>query len=492
MSTSMTKELRRTSIIVLVMVASLFVSTSIIQVVDSDALAAAPTNARTFYANNSVNRGPILVEGNAVAYSVPSDGPIAYQRVYSDGALYAAVTGYLPIGGQNTGLEAAMNGYLTGTSGGQFLDQLNAVLTGQRPAGAAVETTISAKAQQAAYDALGDLTGAAIAIDPKTGKILAMVSKPSFDPNLLAVHDTTQQAATYAELLDDPSDPLINRAMNGDLDPPGSTFKLVVAAAALEDGYTSDSTFANPSELQLPQSSSVIHNITRGTCGGGADQVSIFDAVKYSCNIPMAELGEELTYQPIFDKAEAFGFNKSVDIAKVDGSTGMSSTASNYDRYMDVPTTMLSAFGQANDRASPLQMAMVSAAIANGGTLMQPQLVDSVIGSDQSTLVSFQPQTYGQPINSDTASALTAMMVASVDSGAASGAKISGISVAGKTGTAQNGTGQPNTVWFTGFAPADDPQLVVAVVVQGITGDETGSKVAAPVAKAIFQAVINQ
>ena len=492
----MTKELRRTSIIVLVMIASLFVSTSIIQAVDNDQLAADPRNSRTFYANNSVNRGPILVEGSQVAYSVPSDGPIAYQRVYTNGPLYAPVTGYLPIGGQNTGLEAAMNGYLTGTSGGQFLDQVNAVLTGQHPAGAAVETTIDAEAQQAAWDALGDRRGAAIAIEVKTGRILAMVSKPSFDPNLLAVHDTTQQASTYDQLLHDPANPLINRAMNGNLDPPGSTFKLVVASAALENGFTSDSAFPDPAALQLPQSSSVIHNITRTSCTSG-DQVSIFDAVKYSCNIPMAELGQQLTYKPIWEKAEAYGFNKSVDIAKVDGSTGMSSTPSQYARVMDVPTTMLSAFGQADDRASPLQMAMVSMAIANGGTIMQPTLIDSVIGSDQSTLVSFQPQTYGQPINSSTASALTAMMVASVDSGAASGAKIPGLSVAGKTGTAQNGTSddgtaKPNTVWFTGFAPADDPQVVVAVVVQGITGDGTGSRVAAPVAKAIFQAVINQ
>ena len=490
-SASMTKELRRTSIIVLVMIASLFVSTSIIQVVDGDALAAAPTNSRTFYANNSVNRGPILVEGSPVAYSVPSEGPIAYQRIYTDGPLYAPVTGYLTIGQGNTGLEAAMNDYLTGTNGGQFLDQLNAVLTGQRPAGAAVETTIDAAVQQAAWDALGDMTGAAIAIDPKTGKILALVSKPSFDPNELAVHNTATVIQRYNELLQDPADPLIDRAMNGNLDPPGSTFKLVVAAAALEDGYTSDSTFANPAALQLPQSSSVIHNISRGTCGSG-DTVSIFDAVRLSCNIPMAELGQQLTYQPIYEKANAFGFNESIDIA---GGAGMTSTPSAYPRYLDVPQTMLSAFGQSDVRASPLTMAMVSMAIANGGTIMQPTLVDQVIGADQSTLVSFQPQVFGQPIDSTTAQALTAMMVAAVDNGASSGAKIPGISVAGKTGTAQNGTNEANTLWFTGFAPADDPQIVVAVVVQdgggrGNTG--TGSAIAAPVAKAMIKAVMGQ
>lgn len=485
MSAAMMKELRRTSVVVLVMIASLFVSTSIIQVVSNEELRDHPRNSRTFYANMSVNRGPILVEGNPIAYSTPIDGPIAYQRVYENGALYAPITGYLTIGQGNTGLESELNNYLTGATGGQFFDQVTAVLTGQKPQGAAVETTILASVQQAAWDALGDHDGAVLAWDPKTGRILAMVSKPSYDPNTLAVHDTGAVIATYDSLIADPGDPLINRTMNGDLDPPGSVFKLVVAAAALENGYSADSTVPNPSVLELPQSDSVIYNHSRGRCGSG-EVVTIFDAIRLSCNIPMAELGQQLTYRTIRDQALAFGFDESVAVP-------MASTPSIYPRVLDEPRTMLSAFGQADVRASPLQMAMVAGAIANQGTLMRPNLVEAIISPDQTTLQGFEPETFGQPISAGTARALTAMMVASVDNGAASDAAIPGLSVAGKTGTAENGPDDPYSLWFVGFAPADDPRVVVAVVVRdggGLGQSGSGAAVAAPIGRAVIEAVM--
>ncbi|HWL59607.1 MAG TPA: penicillin-binding transpeptidase domain-containing protein [Microbacteriaceae bacterium] len=481
----MMKELRRTSVVVLVMIASLFVSTSIIQVVSAEELRDHPRNSRTFYANLSVNRGPILVEGTPVAYSVPIDGPIAYQRVYDNGALYAPVTGYLTIGQGNTGLEAEMNSYLTGSTGGQFFDQVSAVLTGQKPQGAAVETTILASVQQAAWDALGDYEGAVIALDPQTNKILAMVSKPTFDPNTLAVHDTTAVINQYNALLDDPMDPLINRTMNGDLDPPGSVFKLVTAAAALEAGYPPEYTLPNPAVLDLPQTDHVVYNHSRGRCGVG-ETVTIFDAVRLSCNIPMAELGQQLTYRTIRDQAVAFGFDESVGVP-------MASTPSVYPRVLDEPRTMLSAFGQGDVRASPLQMAMIASAIANGGTMMQPSLVEAVVSPDQTTLQRFEPEPIGQPISTGTARALTAMMVASVESGAASDAAIPGLAVAGKTGTAENGPDEPYSLWFVGFAPADNPRVAVAVVVQdggalGQTG--SGAAIAAPIGKAVIEAVM--
>jgi len=485
MSAAMMKELRRTSIVVLVMIASLFVSTSIIQVVSTEDLRDHPRNSRTFYANVSVNRGPILVEGSPVAYSEPIEGPIAYQRVYANGPLYAPVTGYLTIGQGNTGLEAELNSYLTGATGGQFFDQVTAVLTGQKPQGAAVETTILASVQQAAWDALGDQEGAVFAWEPQTGRILAMVSKPTFDPNELAGHDTAAVIERYNQLLDDPGDPLINRTMNGALDPPGSTFKLVVASAALEHGYSPDSTMPNPGVLELPQTDAVVYNHSRGRCGVG-ETVTIFDAIRLSCNIPMAELGRELTYRTIRDQALAFGFDESVNVP-------MASTPSVYPRVLDEPQTMLSAFGQSDVRASPLQMAMVAGAIANQGTLMQPKLVEAIIGPDQTTLEAFEPTTFGQPISPATAQALTAMMVASVENGAASDAAIPGLTVAGKTGTAEKGPDDPYSLWFVGFAPAEDPRVAVAVVVQdggGLGQSGSGAEVAAPIGKAVIEAVM--
>ncbi len=502
------RNLRRVSIVVVGMFTALFVAASVIQVGVADELRSDPRNRRTQLTNQNVNRGPILVGGEPIAYSVATDGEIRYQRTYANGPLYAAVTGRYTLDGLSTGLEAAYDDYLTASTGGQFFDIAGAVLTGKEPQGAAVETTIDADLQQVAWDALGDYTGAVIVMEVKTGRILVMVSKPSYDPSLLASHDPEAVEAAYAALDADPSEPLINRTMNGDLDPPGSTFKLVVAAAALESGqYTPESEFPNLSELQLPQSSSVIHNASGGTCGSGAT-VTLADAIRLSCNIPMAELADALTYLPIKDEAKQLGFCRGYDVARIlapieYGCTSydeldlspMYSTPSYYPATLDAPQTMLSAFGQSDVRASPLQMAMVSAAIANDGILMAPTLVDSVISPDQSQLVTVEPQVLGQPLSVPTARSLTAMMVASVDSGAAQNAAIEGVSVAGKTGTAENGT-NPYTLWFTGFAPADDPQIVVAVVVQdggGLPLDEQlSSTLAAPIGKALLEAAIRR
>jgi len=480
------KELKRVSIVVLLMFIALFTSTTVIQVVFADSLRADDRNTRTLYASYSAERGPILVNGAPIAQSVPTDDQYKFLRTYSNGPLYAPVTGYFTLNQGNTGLEGELSDFLSGTSNSQFLDQVNAILTGQNPQGAAVETTIDPVVQQAAWDALGDQQGAVIAINPKTGAIIAMVSKPSFDPNGLAVHDTDAVIALYNQLLNDPSGPLYNRTLAGPLDPPGSTFKLVVASAALESGqYTADSQFPNPSSLALPQSSNIVTNADFGTCGGGAT-VSLADALRISCNIPMAELGQQLGAQVIRDQANKFGFNESVSVP-------LSSTPSIYPRALDEPQTMLSAFGQSSVRASPLQMAMVTMAIANGGTLMQPNLVKSIVSPDLKVLQELQPSVFGEPISRATATTMTQIMIQAVINGAGSNATIDGVDVAGKTGTAENGEGEPYSLWFTGFAPANDPQVVVAVVVQnggGLGQEGTGNSVAAPIAKRVLEAVL--
>jgi peptidoglycan glycosyltransferase len=480
------KELKRVSIVVLLMFIALFSSSTVIQVLRADELRADGRNSRTLYASYSAERGPILVDGQPIAQSVPTDDAFKFQRTYTDGPLFAPVTGYFTLNQGNTGIEGTLNDYLSGTSNSQFLDQINAILTGQNPKGAAVELTLDRDIQQAAWDALGDLQGAVVAINPKTGAILAMVSKPSFDPNSLAGHDSDLVIATYEQLLADPSGPLFNRTLAGNLNPPGSTFKLVVASAALESGsYTPDSQFPNPPQLQLPQSDSVIINSGGDDCGGGAT-VSIADALRLSCNIPFAQLGQALGARAILDQATKFGFNSSISVP-------LDSTPSVYPRGLDEPQTMLSAFGQSSVRASPLQMAMVTMAIANGGTLMKPNLVESITAPNLTVLQSLQPAVFGQPISRETAAALTQMMVSSVSNGAASNATIDGVEVAGKTGTAENGEGDPYTLWFTGFAPANDPQVVVAVVVEnggGLGQSGYGNLVAAPIAKKVLEAVL--
>jgi peptidoglycan glycosyltransferase len=483
----MNKELRRVSIVVLLMFIALFSSSTIIQVFQQDNLKADGRNARTLYASFSAERGPILVDGEPIAVSVPVDDEYKYQRQYPNGPLYSSVTGYFTLNQGNTGVEGALNDYLSGTANDQFLEQLNGILTGQNPKGAAVELTIDPAVQLAAWDALGDQKGAVIAIDPKTGGILVMVSKPAYDPTGLATHDSAAFRATYDALLNDPDDPLINRTIAGDLNPPGSTFKLVVASTALENGLTPETEFPNPGTLTLPESSAVITNAEGGACGGGAT-VSIATALRLSCNIPFAQLGLQLGYAAISEQARKFGFGD--DNIRVP----MPVEPSVYPPIASDAELMLSSFGQASDRVSPLQMAMISAAIANGGQLMKPTVVESVIAPNLTELVSFQPEVYSTPISAQTAATMTQLMINNVSNGAGSNARINGVDVAGKTGTAENGDA-PYTLWFTGFAPANDPQVAVAVVVEnggGLGQSGFGNRVAAPIAKRVIEAVLNR
>ncbi|MFT2817384.1 peptidoglycan D,D-transpeptidase FtsI family protein [Leifsonia sp. A12D58] len=483
----MNRELKRISIFVLIMFLALLSSTTIIQVLQADNLAADARNQRTLLASYSVERGPILVAGQPIAQSVPVDDDYKFQRVYSNGPLYAPVTGFIPVNGAPTGLEQALNSELSGTSNSQFFDQLNSIVTGQQPAGAAVETTIDPVAQQAAWDALGDKTGAVIVTEPKTGRVLAMVSKPSYDPNLLAVHDTTAVNDTYDALVDDPTSPLINRAIN-ELNPPGSVFKLVVVAAALDSGqYTPESTFPNPLTFQLPGTDTYIRNTEGGNCGGG-DTVTIATALKLSCNIPMAELGLALGQDAIREMAEKFGFN-------TDYSIPLDVSKSVFPSGLNEAETALSSFGQFEVTATPLQMAMVSAAIANGGKLMQPNLVDAITAPNLTPIQTFEAKEFRQVISPETAATMTQMMVNGVNSGAATNARIDGVDVAGKTGTAENGSEDPYTLWFTGFAPANDPQYAITVLVEnggGLGQTGYGNLLAAPIAKQVLEAVLNK
>jgi peptidoglycan glycosyltransferase len=483
----MNRELKRVSVVVLLMFLTLFTSTTIIQAVQSENLAADPRNTRTLLNSYSVERGPILVAGEPIAQSVPVDDDYKFQRTYSNGPLYAPVTGFFPVNGAPTGLEAALNRELSGTSNSQFFDQLSSIVTGATPKGAAVETTIDPVAQQAAWDALGDFTGAVIVTEPKTGKVLAMVSKPGFDPNELAVHDSKLVNDRYDALVKDPGDPLINRTIN-ELNPPGSVFKLVVVAAALESGkFTPDSMFPNLGEFQLPGSSSIVINSGGGTCGPG-DQVSIATALRESCNIPMAELGLQLGSTAIREMAEKFGFNTDHEIP-------LTVSQSAYPRVTDDAQLALSAFGQGSVVATPLQMAMVSATIANGGELLEPNMVDEILGPDLSPRESFEPKVVRQVISPETAATMTQMMVNGVDNGAASNARIDGVEVAGKTGTAENGETDPYTLWFTGFAPANDPKYAITVLVEnggGLGQTGYGNLLAAPIAQKVLEAVLNK
>ena len=484
----MNRELRRISIATLAMFVALFVSTSVIQVFAVDDLRTDPRNVRTLYASYSAERGPILLNGTPIAESVAVDTPFSFLRVYANPALYAPITGYFTLNQGNTGIEGELNDFLSGTANEQFLDQLNALVTGQRPRGAAVQLTIDPAVQQAAFDAMGDLKGSVVAIEPATGRILALVSTPSFDPNRLAAHDTRSVLEAYDQLLADPNDPLVNRAISGDLYFPGSTFKVLVAAAAIDSGqFTADDVFADPAQLALPLSTAIIKNASNGSCVDGTT-VSIATALRLSCNIPFAELGLALGEDTLAKYTEAFGFGTSFEIP-------MTATPSSFPTGLDDAQLMLSSFGQYDVRVTPLQMALVNAAIANGGNLMQPTLLDRIIAPDLSIVQQPEPTLSSQPISRTTAETMTRLMVDGVSNGVASNARIEGVAVAGKTGTAENGGDAPFTLWFTGFAPADNPQVAVAVVIEdggGLGQSGSSNRIAAPIARQVIEAVLSR
>jgi peptidoglycan glycosyltransferase len=479
--------LRRLSTVVVVMFLALLAGTTWVQFGQASALNNDSRNVRTLYREYGKPRGPIIVAGQPVAQSTAVDDPYGFQRAYSQPELYSTVTGFYSVVNGGTQLERAMNDVLTGQADSLFWTRVQQLITGAQPQGSSIELTIDPAAQQAAVDALGGQQGAVVAIEPSTGKILAMVSTPGFDPNALATHDTTAASAAYQQLEAAEGDPLVNKTTRENY-PPGSTFKLVTAAAALESGdYTPESVLSAPDEYTLPGTRTTLPNFGGSSCGAN-QQTTLADALRISCNTAFASLGADLGDDAIRDQAQRFGFDST------DLTVPMSVAASTYPAEPDAAQTALTAIGQESVRATPVQMAMVASAIANGGTLMSPYLVQTVRTADLDVISEAEPTELSDAVSGSTAQQLTDMMVDVVQSGSGTSAQISGVRVAGKTGTAQTGVeGESPHAWFVGFAPADDPQVAVAVIVEngGDVGSEaTGGRVAAPVARAVMQAVM--
>ena len=483
----MNRELRRVSLVVTAMFLALFVSATNLQVISADNLAKDQRNVRSIYDGYQTQRGAILVDSQPISNSTAAADAFKWNRKYAND-MYSAVTGFYSYYQGATGLESSANDYLSGKNSAQFFEQLNALFSGNPVSGASIELTINPKVQKAAWDALGNRTGAVVAIEPSTGNILAMVSTPGYNANKLAVHSGSSAQTNYNNLLSAKGDPLINKAIGGSLYTPGSVFKLVVAAAALESGkYTVDSKLPNPTSYTLPGTSTKIHNSGGSNCGGGSE-VTLFNALRLSCNIPFAELGVELGQDKIRAMANAFGFGHSFKIPTV-------ATASIYPENMDDAQTALSSFGQFDVRVTPLQMALITAAIANGGKEMNPNLIENVQSSNLALLSQTQPSEYASPISKSTADGLRQMMIGAVKNGVSTGGQVPGVTVAGKTGTAQNGGNSPYTLWFAGFAPAENPKVAVVVMVAnggGLGQSGSGNIVAAPIARKVIKAVLGQ
>ncbi|MFV0434083.1 MAG: peptidoglycan D,D-transpeptidase FtsI family protein [Leucobacter sp.] len=472
----MNKQLKAVTRVIFGMFLVLFFAVTMIQFVTADELRASEYNSRTLKNSYKVERGSILVEGEPIAFSTPTGNSYRFLREYSNGPLYAPITGYYSRTQGMTGLEAAMNQDLSGIGNAQFFTRLMNTINGVAPQGSSVETTISAAAQQAAVDAMtdGGFEGAVVAIETSTGRVLAMASTPSFDPSVLSSNDDAEIIANYSQLNDDPQKPLDNRAIAGDLYHPGSVYKLVVSAAAIENGVAKPSTeFDNPAQLTLPGSTAVMQNASRTTCGGNA-KATLEQAIVMSCNIPIAEMAMEMDPEAVPEMAHAFGFGQEITIP-------LAVTPSQAPVPEDKAQVALSSIGQLDVRSTPLQIAMVSAGIANGGTVMAPYLVERVITPDLRVESKGSPTEFSKPISKKTADEVASMMEHGVSTpeGLAQNAAIDGVRVAGKTGTAENGTDDagndlPFTLWFTGFAPVDDPKVAVAVVVENGGGEAYG------------------
>ena len=486
----MNKPIRVVSVFCLVLFLALLVNATYLMAVRSDDLSKDPRNRRIITATYSRERGAILVGKDAIARSVPSDDKYKFQRTYSEPLKYAPITGYFSWYSQ-TGVERSQNAVLAGDDSRLFVTRLVDLLSNSDPKGGNVQLTVNAAAQDAAWTGLenlpGDAEGAVVALEPTTGRVLAMASTPTFDPNKFASHDFAAVADLGEQLNADEREPLINRAIGTTL-PPGSTFKLVTATAAIESGdYDADSMVPGGYKFKLPQSSTSIGNHDGGDCGGR--RITMTQAMQVSCNVTFLSLANELGTEAMADQAEAFGFN-STSLEDLGGQA-----KSLYPRDMDAPQTAMSGIGQSSVTATPLQMAMVAAAIANDGDVMRPYVVDEVRAPNLSVLDRTDPQSLSKAMSSTTAEELTKMLVATVETGTATPAQIPGIEVAGKTGTAQSTADRPPYAWFVSFAPANDPKVAVAVLVE--SSDTSRSEIAGgalggPIAKAIMEAVINQ
>jgi penicillin-binding protein A len=469
--------LRRVAISVLVLFTLLIINVNYIQVVRSDELRTDSGNTRILAEEYDRERGSIVVAGNEIALSTPTDDRLTYLRQYPGAELYAPVTGYYSVVYNKTGLEKAENDVLSGSDPRLVFRRIADLFTGRDPAGGNVELTIDPATQKAAMDSLNGVTGAVVALDPSTGAILALASTPSFDPNQLTSHDPAAIRA-YREQLSD--DQLTNQAISQRYSP-GSVFKVVVSAAALATGkYTPQTPIPAPDELTLPGTSTTLENFNGESCNGGADQ-PLIDALTISCNTAFAQLGIDLGEERVRDMAEGFGIDEQGFKMPLTVAPSKLGDIEN-DAQLGV-----SSIGQQDVQLTPMQAAMIASAVANDGRLMKPYLVSQVQAPDLTVVDKTDPEEMSTPVSPEVAAQLTEMMVSVVDNGTGRRARIDGVQVAGKTGTAENSAN--DHTWFIGFAPADDPKIAVAVFVRN--GGRTGGDISAPIAKTVIQAYLD-
>lgn len=480
----MNAQIRKIFVIVLLMFSLLGMGITNTQFISASALNGDPRNQRAILHAAETDRGPIIVDKTAIAVSERDGDSKRYVRSYTNGPLYAPVTGYFSsVGNASTGLEAAEEDVLDGQSQTLLGQRVRNLLTGQNRQGGGVELTLNAAMQKAAADALGDRKGAVVALDATTGAILAMYSSPTYDPNQLASSDASSVTDAFSALSSDPDNPLLNRATS-ERYAPGSTFKILTTIAMIENGVASPETrLASPVSTTLPGTNTEVSNIESSRCGDG--NPTLAEAFARSCNTTFVLASQQLTNQQLTDVTNRFGFGRETQVP-------LPVTPSVFPTGTDPAQLAMSSIGQYTVQTTPLQMAQVAQTIANSGHMMSPHLIASIVDADNQVVRTTSPTDAGRPISAETASKLTSMMesVVSQPYGTGTTMALPNVPVAAKTGTAETGNGNRANAWAVGFAPANKPQIAFAVLVEGDDNTPTphGGKVAGPIARAVLEA----
>jgi peptidoglycan glycosyltransferase len=420
-------------------------------------------------------------------------GQTFYFRKYPNGYLAPHVVGYSTQSRSRAGLERSENDYLTGANGDLSSVAQNELdkLTGVTVKGNNLELTLNVRAQETAVRQLGGKCGAAVAIEPKTGRVLALASSPTYNPN--AVEKNFSAITRIRTAACSVAAPLLDRATQG-LYPPGSTFKVVTAAAALDSGaFKPDSMFSDPGYCE--EYGKRVSNAGNPESPETFGNVTLAQGLQHSINSVFCNIGKRIGAGKILDYGQRFGLYASPDIelpADAQSPSGLYKKHKlfkpKHPEYQVDPGRL--AFGQERLLVTPLQMAMVAATVANGGVLMQPHLIDEVTGPGRSIVRRVRPHKVRRVISPTTAQELTQMMESVVTGGTATNVQIPGVRLAGKTGTAETNVNGKYTTWFIAFAPADKPKVAVAVALENQTG--FGATTAGPIAKAIVEAILRQ
>jgi len=483
----MNRAIRRVGIGVTVLVLLLVAQLTYLQVYDADNLANDPRNIRAALRDFTRPRGKIVTaDGQILARSVETGDELKFQRLYPSGPLFSQLVGYQSFVFGNLGIERTYNNELAGRDPLLQIRNVGDVLAGKEPIGNVV-LSVSAGLQAAARDALGNQRGSVVVMNPKTGSILAMYSNPSYDPQPYAGHNSKDVQAYNQLLRANPDKPDLPRAYR-ERYPPGSTFKVLTTSVALGLGLvTPETNFPTLSQLTLPQTSSTLKNFGGESCGG-----TLARSFQQSCNTTFGQIGLDLGDQ-FPPGLEQFGIYSAPPLDISPGaaeSTGPPPGSFQQNK----PNFAFAGIGQGDVFVTPLEMALATSGVANNGQIMQPHVGERITDGDDNSVKSIDPKAWRTAMSPQVAETVKTLMVSVVEGGTGQAARIPGVSVAGKTGTAQNETGAPHA-WFVGFAPADDPQVAVAVIVEhgGDVGSEaTGGKVAAPIAATMMRTVLGR